>query len=84
MRALLNPLKPPRTSRARPVPSRRERKKIRTISVSVLTLERMSSRVVALVARAKKTRGWRCAQTLRDTDPAPRETTSIRASRDER
>jgi hypothetical protein len=50
----------------------------------VLTLERMSSRVVALVARAKKTRGWRCAQTLRDTDPAPRETTSIRASRDER
>jgi hypothetical protein len=50
----------------------------------VLTLERMSSRVVELVARAKKTRGWRCAQTLRGTDPAPRETTSIRASRDER
>jgi len=50
----------------------------------VLTLERMSSRVVALVARAKKTREWRCAQTLRDTDSAPRETTSIRASRDER
>ena len=84
MRALLNPLKPPRTSRARRVASRASRTKIRTISVSVLTLERMSSRVVELVARAKKTREWRCAQTLRDTDSAPRETTSIRASRDER